>query len=152
MRVHGSVRWALGVVLASAVLAGCASTPAPPEQPSLYKRLGGREGIAQVVDSFVSNLVADERVKARFAPLQPAQVFQLKSHLSDQICEATGGPCSYVGRDMKTAHKGMFITEAEWNATVEDLIRALDKHRVGAREKSELLAALGPMKKDIVGQ
>jgi len=53
---------------------------------------------------------------------------------------------------MKTAHKDMRITEAEWNATVENLVKALDKHNVPAQSKQELLGALGPMKKDIVGQ
>jgi hemoglobin len=79
-------------------------------------------------------------------------VFKLKSHLSDQICDATGGPCSYLGRDMKTTHAGMKITEAEWSATVEALVKALDKYKIDKTEKEELLAALGPMKKDIVGQ
>ena len=66
--------------------------------------------------------------------------------------DATGGPCSYVGRDMKTTHKGMQVTDAEWSATVENLVKALDKHKIGAKEKSELLGVLGPMKADIVGQ
>jgi len=79
-------------------------------------------------------------------------VFRLKSNLSDQICDAAGGPCSYLGRDMKTTHKGMNVTEVEWNATVENLTKALDKHGVGAREKSELIGLLGPMKGAIVGQ
>jgi hemoglobin len=122
------------------------------QAPSLYKRLGGREGIALVVDDFVANLVADNRVNARFKAMQPPAVFKLKANLSDQICEATGGPCAYVGRDMKTAHKGLGVTEAEWNATVEALGKALGKHKVPEQERKELLALLAPMKKDIVGQ
>lgn len=125
--------------------------PAPPK-PSLYRRLGGRDAIALVVDEFVAIMVADDRVNARFKGMQPPAVFKLKSNLSDQICEATGGPCSYLGRDMKTTHKGMQITDVEWNATVENLGKALDKYKVGAPEKKELLGALGPMKPDIVGQ
>jgi hemoglobin len=143
--------WTVLLVLATLGLAACASMEAPKE-PTLYQRLGGREGIATVVDDFVANVVADNRINARFKTLQPAQVFKFKTNLSDQICDATGGPCSYLGKDMKTAHKGMNITEAEWNATVEALAKALDKHKVGAKEKQELLGALGPMKKDIVGQ
>jgi hemoglobin len=120
--------------------------------PSLYKRLGGREGIATVVDDFVANMVADGRVNARFKGMKPPEVVKLKSNLSDQICEASGGPCAYVGKDMKTAHAGMKITEAEWNATVESLVKALDKHKVDAKSKQDLLGALGPMKGDIVGR
>src|SRR6185436_13277835 len=144
----------LGVMVA---LTACASmdaaqAPTAPGKPSLYKRLGGREGIALVVDEFVANVVKDDRVNARFKALKPEQVFKLKSNLADQICDATGGPCSYVGGEMKAVHKGMNITEAEWNATVENLVKALDQYKVGATEKNELLGALGGMKKDIVGQ
>ena len=146
----------LGWVVASAVLmlgiAGCAMTQEAAPAPSLYKQLGGREGIALVVDDFVANVVADDRIYARFKALPVPQVFKLKSNLADQICDATGGPCAYIGRDMKTTHKGMNITEAEWNATVEALVKALDKNNVPAGAKSALLGALGPMKPDIVGQ
>ena len=133
---------------------GCpkAAAATAPAKPSLYKRLGGREGIAGVVDQFYANMIADDRVNARFKALQPPQVFKLRSNLADKICDATGGPCSYLGADMKTVHKGMAISEAEWNATVENLVKALDKFNVAAAEKNELLGALGPMKKDIVGQ
>ena len=141
----------LGVMVA---FTACATmdTAQTPTKPSLYKRLGGREGIALVVDEFVANVVKDDRVNARFKALKPEQVFKLKSNLSDQICDATGGPCSYVGGEMKAVHKGMNITEAEWNATVENLVKALDKQKVAQAEKDELLAALGPMKGSIVGQ
>lgn len=143
--------WTLALVFTALTVGACATMQAEPE-PSLYKRLGGREGIATVVDAFVANLVADARVNARFKGLQPPAVFKLKSNLSDQICDATGGPCSYLGRDMKTTHAGMNIAESEWSATVENLVKALDKHKAGAREKSELLGLLGPMKSDIVGR
>jgi hemoglobin len=140
----------LGLWIASG-LAGCTAMGAKSE-PSLYRRLGGRDAIANVVGDFVANVVKDDRINQRFKGLQPPQVEKLKTNLADQICEATGGPCAYLGRDMKTVHQGMRITDAEWNATVEALVQALDKHKVGAKEKSELLALLGPMKPDIVGQ
>jgi len=152
-------RGSLSLLFLSGLLAACATT-APP--PSLYQRLsvkdgtgtlrGGRDAIALVVDDFVANVVADSRTKARFSGLQPAQVAQLKSRLSDQICEAAGGPCGYYGGTMKDVHKGMKITEAEWTATVEALVKSMDKYKIGPKEKEEVLAALGPMKKDIVGQ
>jgi len=147
---RGTVRTLAALGLA-AVVTACATAP-PPAKPSLYKRLGGREGIRQVVDDFVALLVADPRVSARFAHLKPPDVERLKTNAADQLCEATGGPCSYLGRDMKTAHRGLKITEAEWDATVENLRRALDKHRVAPADQEELLALLAPMKADIVGQ
>ena len=70
--------------------------------------------------------------------------------LVDQICQASGGPCTYTGKDMKTAHQGMGIKDADFNALVEDLVAALDKFKVPEKEKGELLSILGPLKKDIV--
>jgi len=119
---------------------------------SLYQRLGGREGIALVVGDFVANMAGDARVNARFKDMKGPQIERLKSHLADQICDATGGPCAYLGRDMKTTHQGMGVSETEWNATVENLVKALDKRGVPAKEQSELLALLGLMKGDIVGR
>ena len=145
--------WGSLLILLAVNLGACASMGSDtPAAPSLYKRLGGREGIAIVVDDFVANMVADARVNARFKDMKPPEVSKLKSNLADQICDATGGPCSYLGKDMKTTHAGMKITEGEWNATVENLVKALDKNNVTAGAKQELLGALGPMKKDIVGQ
>jgi hemoglobin len=145
--------WGLLTLFLAVNLGACASMGSDaPAAPSLYKRLGGREGIALVVGDFTANMVADPRVNARFKDAKPNDVEKFKSNLADQICEATGGPCSYLGKDMKTAHKGMRITEAEWDATVENLVKALDKHNVPAQSKQELLGTLGPMKKDIVGQ
>jgi hemoglobin len=133
-------------------LYGCATMGGGEPAPSLYKRLGGREGISTVVEAFAGNMAADPRVNARFKGMKAPDLEKFKSNLSDQICDATGGPCSYVGRDMKTTHKGMKITEAEWNATVENLGKALDQYKVGAKEKAELVSAIAPMKGDIVGQ
>ena len=139
------------VLMAVVALTVSACASAPPE-PTLYQRLGGRDALKGVVDDFVANVVADPRVNARFKGLQPAAVAKLQTNLADQICDATGGPCAYLGRDMKAVHAGMRITDAEWTATVEDLVKSLNKFKVGAKEQQELLAILGPMKKDIAGQ
>ena len=150
--VKTSVLMVIGII----GLTACATMQ---PEPTLYERfravdvtgitLQGRSAIGVVVESFVANLVADNRVNERF---KGKPLGKLTSSLADQICEATGGPCSYYGKDMKATHTGMKITEAEWNATVENLVKALDKHKVAEREKKDLLAALGPMKADIVGQ
>ena len=144
------LQWGMVLMMLTVTLGACATIGEP--EPTLYKRLGGREGIRGVVDDFVAFLVADPRVKDRFTKLTPAQVEKLKTNASDQICDATGGPCSYLGKDMKAAHTGMNITEVDWNATVEDLIKALDKRNVAKKDQQELIGLLAPMKKDIVGQ
>jgi hemoglobin len=123
------------------------TTPAAGEQKSLYDRLGGKDAIDAVVEDFVGNVAADARINAFFAN---ADIPHLKQMLKDQICSATGGPCKYTGKDMKTAHAGMGIKEADFNALVEDLKKSLDKFKVGEKEQSDLLGALGGMKGDIV--
>jgi hemoglobin len=115
---------------------------------SLYDRLGGKDGITGVVDEFVNTAATDEKIKHFFTNTDAKA---LKEKLVDQICEATGGPCKYTGKDMRTVHTGMKITEDDFNALVGDLVKALDKFKVPEKEKTELLTALAAMKGDIVG-
>ena len=121
---------------------------------SLYSRLGGKKAITAVVDQFVSNVAADNRINKFFAAAagDPKRLAMFKGKLVDQICQGSGGPCKYRGKDMKTAHKGMGISDADFNALVEDLVAALNKFNVPQAEQNELLGILGPMKGDIVGQ
>ena len=114
---------------------------------SLYERLGEKPAITAVIDQFVANVSNDKRINERFAT---TDIPRLKKNLVDQVCMASGGPCAYTGRDMKTTHAGMRITTADFNALVEDLVASLDKFKVPEAEKKELLGILGPMKKDIV--
>ncbi|MGE0116517.1 MAG: group 1 truncated hemoglobin [Dongiaceae bacterium] len=137
--------WLAGAVAFGLALAGCAERKMP--EASLYDRLGGKPAIEAVVDQFVQNVAADTRINGFFAD---ADIPGLKGKLVDQICQASGGPCTYAGLDMKTAHRGMGIKEEHFNALVEDLIAALDKFNVPEKEKTELLGALGPMKGDVV--
>jgi hemoglobin len=129
------------------VLSECAEKGTMPGGKSLYDRLGGKGAISAVIDQFVANVAADTRINGRFAT---TDIPKLKGHLVDQVCMATGGPCTYTGRDMKTTHVGMKISNADFGALVEDLVKALDTFKVPAGEKGELLGLLAPMKKDIV--
>jgi len=123
------------------------STPSFAAEKSLYERLGGQGAIQAVVTKFISNVGGDKRINGYFAT---ADLKKLNKLLVEQVCMATGGPCSYSGRDMKTTHKGMKVTDAAFGALVEDLVAALDTFNVPAKEKGELLGILGPMKSDIV--
>jgi hemoglobin len=131
------------------LISACQSMDAMAPKKSLYDRLGGQPAVTAVVDDFVGNVAADNRINGFFAR---TDIPRLKKNLVDQICQGTGGPCTYTGRDMRTAHKGMNITDAQFNALVEDLVKTLDKFKVPEKEKGELLGVLGPMKPQIVGQ
>ena len=120
------------------------------KEKSLYQRLGGYDAIAAVVDDFIGRLVADKALSRFFGGASTDTQKRFRQHLVDQICAATGGPCIYVGRDMKTSHGGLGITEAEWQAGVNDLVAAIDKFKVPQKEKDELIAIVATTKKDIV--
>ena len=121
--------------------------PPPPAEKSLYERLGGKPAITAVVNEFVTRTTTDPRIKERFFNVDADN---LKKLLVEFVCKATGGPCEYEGRDMTTTHAGMELVDDEFNALVEDLSGALDKFNVPAKEKGELLGALGPLKPQIV--
>jgi hemoglobin len=145
-----------GVGVMAAVLIAVSSAgalgQAGMKEKSLYDRLGGKKAITAVVDEFVGRVAADTRINSFFAATasDPQRLKMFKGNLVDQICEASAGPCKYRGKDMKTAHMGMGVSRANFDALVEDLAGALDKFKVGSHEKGQLLGALGPMKGDIV--
>ncbi|GGD78057.1 hypothetical protein GCM10011514_47530 [Emticicia aquatilis] len=129
----------------------CKKTEEEPPK-SLYVRLGGNAAISGVIDQFIANVASDTRINIFFADAaaDPARLKKLRDNLVNQVGQATGGPEKYTGLDMKTAHKGMNIQDADFNALVEDLSKALDKFSVPMTEKNELLGALATMKADIV--
>lgn len=122
-----------------------AQKPASLEHASLYWRLGGPDAINAAVDETIKLSKADPRLAGRLSGGCAAK-------LKEQLCAATGGPCTYTGRDMKAAHTGMKITEAEFGAVGENLVKVLDAFKVPEKEKGELLGLIMPMKGEIVGQ
>ena len=108
---------------------------------SLYKRLGRLDAITAVVDSFLARCAGDDRIDKKF---ERTDIPGLKQALVDQVCEATGGPCSYAGRSMREAHEGMAVTAGEFDALVEDLVATLGEFNVPNAEQQELLGLLGP--------
>ena len=114
---------------------------------ALYERLGGLDAITAVVDSFVARCAGDDRINNKFVR---TDIPRLKTMLVDQVCEASGGPCTYTGRGMLETHDGMEVTAGEFDALVEDLVATLDEFDVPKAEQEELLGLLGPMRGDIV--
>lgn len=122
-----------------------AQKPAELKHASLFWRLGGPDAVNAAVDEVIKVSKADPRLAGR---LSGGCATQLKA----QLCAATGGPCTYTGRDMKTAHTGMQITEAEFGAVGENLVKVLDAFKVPEKEKNELVGLILPMKGEIVGR
>lgn len=133
-----------------APLAASAQQTPPAAGPTLYQRLGGYDALAGVTDDFIVRLVTDPKLKRFFGGVSDNSKARIRQLVLDQLCAATGGPCVYIGRDMKTSHKGLGITEDDWQAAVADLVQTLNKFKVGAAEQRDLAAALGTIKPDIV--
>ncbi len=123
---------------------------------SLYDRLGGEPAVRAVVEDFVGRAMADpvvnftRRGTVREWDASPQNVEHLKMGLRDFICAAAGGGCQYAGAEMRAAHRGMKITDMEFNALVANLRASLDKLKVPAQEQGELLAVVEETRKDIV--
>ena len=139
--------------LVPAALAAEQPVPAPQQQPaSLYQRLGGYDALAAVTDDFLGRLATDPSLGRFFVGLSIDSKIRVRQHLVDFLCVATGGPCKYTGRDMKTAHTGLHITDADWDTSVKALVAPLDKFKVPEKEKTEVLGAISSLKGDIVGR
>lgn len=122
----------------------------PEGEKTLYQRLGGYDALAAVTDDFITRLATDPSQGRFFTGFSTDSKQRIRQHIIDFLCQATGGPCVYKGRDMKTVHAGIGITSADWDSSVKHLVATLDKFKVPEKEKTEVLNAISPLKKDIV--
>ena len=140
------------VLLSVALLcAGCASVSRPTSAPdaSLYEALGGEPAVRQLVRDFTSMMARDDRVKEIFA-FTDWGAFRPTMH--DFLCQVSDGGCEYEGSDMRTAHRGVGITHAEFNVSVELMQKAMNKNRIPLSAQNRLLARLAGFHGDIVHQ
>ncbi len=138
-----------GVMAACLVLAGRSFAQPKPEK-TLYQRMGGYDVIAGIVDDFIGQLRIDPAF-ARFGGGRSMDSLKRTRQLVvDQLCNLTGGPCIYIGRDMKAAHAGLKITEAEWDSSIDKFKHSLNKYKIGGQEQQEFLDVLAKLRTDIV--
>lgn len=121
-----------------------------PAPKSLYERLGGKDGVVKIVDSFLQNVQIDPKLKNAFGKTVGPKAEHFKQMMVELICEQTGGDCKYSGKEMKAAHTGMKITDDQWNAAIADLTLALDEYKISEQDKSEFFSLLSKYKEDIV--
>jgi hemoglobin len=121
------------------------------KEKSLYERLGGYDAVAKVVDEFIKRLGEDKQLSRFVVGLSTDSKQKLRQHVLNLFCNKTGGPCLYTGRDMRTVHTGLGITESDWELAAKHLAEALDQYKVPKKEKDEVLAFVTSLKKDIVG-
>lgn len=138
-----------GAVIASVLVsAACAAAPAP--GMTLYQRLGGYDSIAAITDGLIGRVVADAQLAPFFAGHSTSSSIKTRQLIVTKLCEMTGGPCFYTGRDLKTSHAGMGISRADWDNLMRLLGATLDEMKVAATEKDDLLALLSKTRDEIV--
>lgn len=140
---------------ATIALAACASAPAAPaastpKANSLYVQLGGYDQLAALRDDFLGRMVKDSTLGPFFAGLTPAELDRIRQMVVDQLCAVTGGPCLYVGKSMKEAHKDLTITPADWQQAMKLFNLALDDFHVSRNQRNELLAIMRSVEPQIV--
>ncbi|MBC7917914.1 MAG: group 1 truncated hemoglobin [Rhodoferax sp.] len=114
---------------------------------ALYRALGEKQGLTQLVDDFVNRLRDNPRIGVQF---KSTNLKNLKIQLTDQLCMVSGGPCVYEGDDMKTAHASLKITKSDFHALVEVLQQAMDAQGIAFTTQNQLLALLAPMHRDVI--
>jgi hemoglobin len=147
--IGASLAVALGALLAVPAAAQQTASPKPP----LYERLGGLKGISLVVDDFIDRLVANKTLNknpAINAGRKSSPAPYLKVQVSQLMCEVTGGPCKYTGKDMQSSHAHLNISDKEWNVMAGEFKKSLNKFKVPAAEQNELFEIVGKTKVDIV--
>lgn len=133
------------MILFLAALAG--ATPVLAGTDTLYEDMGGKPGIDRLVDISVDNYLADDRIKATF---DQSNMDRIRMELKDQFCQVAGGPCVYKGHNMVAAHKGLHLTNADFNALVEDLQAAMDSCGIAFATQNRFLARLAPYQHQVV--
>ena len=125
-------------------------TKAESNMKSLYERLGGYDAVSAVVNDFAEKLFTDPEVGSFFKGMGTDTRKSFIQKNVNLVCNVTGGPCKIISRSAKTVHTGLGITEDDFNVVVNHLVDTLDKFKVPAKEKGELLSIIGKLKPDIV--
>jgi truncated hemoglobin YjbI len=147
------MNWTQRIVLLAGICLFMTSQTVQAQQKSLYERLGGVHAIAAVVDDFVNRLIVNPVIGSNprtVASLQKIPVPAIKFQLTAMLCQVSGGPQKYFGHDMKAAHMGLMISDAEWDAAAADLKATLDKFNVPEKEQQEIFVLVSSTKPDIV--
>lgn len=150
MRPRSKNRIGRLLVLTLAVCLSALTLQTRAQEKSLYQRLGGYDALAAVTDDAITRLGNNKLVAPFLTGLSIDSKRKLRQHFVDFLCSAAGGPCLYTGRDMKTAHAGLGISTPVWDAGVIEVTATLDKFKVPAKEKQEVLGLIAGLKKDIV--
>jgi hemoglobin len=123
------------------------AAPAAAAEDTLYADMGGKAGMDRLVDLSVDRYLADPRIKEIFSE---SNIDRIRAELKDQFCLIADGPCAYTGHSMEATHKGLHLTNANFNALVEDLQDAMGECGIAFTTQNRFLARLAPMQHQVV--
>ncbi len=124
----------------------------PPPPKNLYEKVGGPEKLASIVGATTKAAMEHPKLKKAFAKTTGPKLEAFKKSMNDFLCEQMKGPCKYEGKDMRAAHKGMGVTEAQWEAFVEVFVKALTDGGVGDAERDEILDLITPLHDEVLNK
>ena len=140
-------RYCSTYLIATVMVAGLTGAAVSAAGATLFDTMGGATVLRTAVDRFADVVEADDRINFTFAE---TDIPKFKELLYEQLCQLSGGPCRYTGRDMHEAHAKLNITTAQFNALAEDLYKGLKWAAVPYRLQNRLMAKLAPMQRQIV--
>ena len=117
------------------------------KKPTLYERLGGEARVRKIVNDILDRNLSNPDIGHHF---QKVDMNRLKQLVFEFFSMGTGGPHQYTGRDMRTAHMNLNITERDFLLANDDTLNALEENGVGEVEQNEVIAILSSMKNDVV--
>lgn len=121
-----------------------------PKEKTLYERLGGYDAIAAIVDEVGSRFATDDQLRRFFRAHSKDSLTRQRQLAVDLICDLAGGPCYYIGRDLKTAHGGLGVSPSDWTRAMGLLGEVLIKVEVAERERKEFIALISSLEPQIV--
>lgn len=135
----------------AALLVAC-NAPRQTEQINLYQALGGEEGIDKLVDDILFGMLSNPKLRDSFGELSLADYPRFKYNFAQQLCELAGGPCRYTGPDMRAAHKGLKVTEEQFDESGRVIAQAMLDNGVPQAARKAILQKMAAMAPEIVGQ
>ncbi len=116
-------------------------------ESSLYEALGEQSGVEAIAERFIKLSIKSPNIGHHFDDTNLDRLFE---KFSEQLCEVSGGGCRYTGDDMTSVHKGMNISEREFNQVVELMQQAMNELDIPLSTQNRLLARLAPMREDML--
>lgn len=118
-------------------------------EKSIFNELGGQAGIDTIVDNFITDIQQYPAISTHF---EDSNMTRFRTKFSEHLCHVSGGPCEYTGDTMLQVHQGMNVNEAKFNQVVNMMIDAMNEAGIAVGVRNRLLAALAPMRADIIYQ